>query len=230
MIHRSATRLRDRSEAGRALAGKLTHLAGLHPLVLALPRGGVPVGYEIAEALDAPLEPLFVKKIGAPGYEELAIGAVADGDNPQLILNEDILPQIAPSADYLQSEMQRKLLEIEARRRAYMGERAPINVGGRTVILVDDGIATGATVKAALKALRRAMPARLVLAVPVLPADAVAEFRSECDELVYLSAPRSFRAVGAHYDDFSQVDDSEVIDLLARRQDALAGSGRAPAG
>lgn len=222
-MRQSVIRIANRAEAGKALAGKIAHLAGQDPLVLALPRGGVPVGYEIAEALNAPLEPLFVKKIGAPGQEEYAIGAVADGDNPQLILNEEILPHLAPDPEWLRSQMQRKLAEIETRRRAYMGDRKPTDVDGRTVILVDDGIATGATVKAGLKALRRAMPARLVLAVPVLPAEAVSEFRSECDELVYLSAPRPFYAVGVHYDDFSQVEDSEVVGLLAKRQEAMTG-------
>ncbi|KQX20050.1 MULTISPECIES: phosphoribosyltransferase [unclassified Sphingomonas] len=209
----------DRREAGQRLARALDRHASAHPLVLALPRGGVPVAYEVARALDAELDLLFVRKLGAPGYEELGIGAVVDGADPQLVLNEDIVRQFAPSPNYIRAEMQRQLAEIERRRRVYLGNGAPIRVDGRTVILVDDGIATGGTVKAALKALRKAHARRIILAVPVAPADSVAALRGECDELVCLAQPEPFHAVGTHYAVFDQTSDAEVIGLLedARR-------------
>lgn len=208
--------LRDRTDAGRRLAQKLAHLKGTHPLVLGLPRGGIPVAFEVATALDAPLEPMFVKKIGAPGQKELAIGAVADGPAPELVLNEDMVRQVAHDPGYIRAEMKQKLSEIQRRRQHYLGDRRPSDPKGRTVILVDDGIATGSSVKAALTVLRKAGPARLILAVPVLPAQSIKEFQALADELVYLSAPSPFRAVGEHYLDFTQVEDEEVVDLLAR--------------
>ena len=208
--------LQDRTDAGCRLARKLAHLKDADPLVLGLPRGGIPVAYEIAVALDAQLEPMFVKKIGAPHQKELAIGAVADGPRPELILNERVAHLIAASEDYVQVEMKRKLEEIAQRRREYLGDRPAVDPGGRTVILVDDGIATGSSIKAALTMLRKARPARLVLAVPVLPAQSVSTFEELVDELVYLSAPSPFHAVGEHYRDFTQVEDAEVIGLLAR--------------
>lgn len=209
----------DRREAGRRLALALSHHASARPLVLALPRGGVPVAYEVARALDSELDLLFVRKLGAPGYEELGIGAVVDGADPQLVLNEDVIRQLAPSPNYIRSEMQRQLAEIERRRRAYLGNRKPIPVDGRTVIVIDDGIATGGTVKAALKGLRKAHVGRIILAVPVAPAASIAELRSACDELICLEQPDPFLAVGAHYDVFDQTSDAEVADLLeaARR-------------
>ena len=209
------TILQDRKDAGRRLAQKLTHLRDARPLVLGLPRGGIPVAFEISDALDAPLEPMFVKKIGAPHQKELAIGAVADGPRPELILNEHVADLIAASQDYIQAEMQRKLEEIAQRRRAYLGDRPSSDPSGRTVILVDDGIATGSSVKAALTVLRKAGPARLVLAVPVLPAQSIGTFERLVDELVYLAAPSPFHAVGEHYYDFTQVEDAEVVGLLA---------------
>ncbi len=192
----------------------LTHLKDAHPLVLGLPRGGIPVAVEIAEALDAPLEPMFAKKIGAPDQPELAIGAVADGANPELVLNQHITRQLRLSPDYVRNQMEQKLDEIAHRRAEYLGQRELSDPAGRTVILVDDGIATGCSVKAALAALRHASPARLVLAVPVLPAGSVVEFEALSDEFVYLAAPPSFGAVGAHYQDFGQVDDAAVVDML----------------
>lgn len=215
--HRFA--FRDRREAGRRLAQALRHMAATSPLVLALPRGGVPVAFEIARALDADLDLLFVRKLGAPGYEELGIGAVVDGADPQLVLNEEIIRQLAPSPDYIRAEMHRQLAEIERRRHAYVGGRKPASVDGRTVILVDDGIATGGTVKAALKGLRKSHAKRIILAVPVAPAAIAGELRRECDELVCLEQPDPFFAVGAHYVVFDQTSDAEVIGLLdeARR-------------
>jgi putative phosphoribosyl transferase len=212
---------RDRADAGRRLADALAHLHSRHPLVLALPRGGVPVAYEVATALDAELDLLFVRKLGAPGHEELGIGAVVDGADPQLVLNEAIARQAGAGPDYVKAELRRQLGEIDRRRRAYIGDRESIPIAGRTVIVVDDGIATGGTVKAALRGVRKVAPAHLVLAVPVAPANIIAGLRDECDELVCLRTPEVFYAVGAHYADFTQTEDDEVVALLARSHQLL---------
>ena len=198
----------------RRLAAVLAPYSESRPVVLALPRGGVPVGFEVAKALAAPLDVLLVRKIGAPGHEELGLGAVVDGHDPQLVLNEDLVRAVAPPAGYIESEERRQLAEIERRRQHYVGDRSPIAVEGRTVIVVDDGIATGATVKAALRGLARNRPARLVLAVPVAPADSLEELSAECDELVCLATPDPFYAVGPHYRNFRQTEDAEVVRLL----------------
>jgi putative phosphoribosyl transferase len=204
----------DRRDAGRQLATRLTRYAAAHPVILALPRGGVPVAFEVAKALDAVLDLLIVRKIGAPGYEELGIGAVIDGANPQLVLNEDIMQELAPSPHYIQTEMRRQLVEIERRRHTYCGTRKPVSVAGRTVIVVDDGIATGGTMKAALRGIRKNGPAWIVLAVPVAPPSTLTEIARECDETVCLVAPDRFGAVGAYYGDFSQTTDEEVVSLV----------------
>lgn len=209
---------RDRAEAGRRLARALADYADENPVILALPRGGVPVAYEVARALGAEMDLLFVRKLGAPGYAELGIGAVVDGANPQLVLNEDVMRQLAPSPNYIQSEMRRQLALIEERRKLYTSGRPPVPVKNRTVIVIDDGVATGGTVRAALKGIRKNGPARLVLAVPVAPADSLALLRNECDELVCLESPSPFYAVGAHYEDFTQTEDDEVIQLLRETQ------------
>lgn len=209
----------DRREAGIRLAAALRHLASAHPVVLALPRGGVPVAFEVADAFGAELDLLFVRKIGAPGYEELGMGAVVDGADPQLVLNQDVMRQLAPSPEYLRAEMRRQLVEIERRRQTYTGGVPPIELARRTVIIVDDGIATGGTIKAALKGVRKVHPARLILAVPVAPRESIAELRSECDEIVCLAQPNPFYSVGAHYADFTQTSDEEVVELLRRARD-----------
>lgn len=205
---------RDRVDAGRRLAKALVRFADKDPVVLALPRGGVPVAYEVALALGAKMDLLFVRKLGAPGYAELGIGAVVDGAHPQLVLNEDVVRQLSPTPTYIQSEMRKQLALIEERRRLYTSARAPVEVTGRTVIVIDDGIATGGTMRAALKGVRKNAPAWLVLAVPVAPADTLAQLSGECDEILCLVSPSPFHAVGAHYSDFTQTGDEEVIHLL----------------
>lgn len=216
---------RNRREAGQHLAQAVLHLKDTNPVVLALPRGGVPVGFEVAQALGAEFDVLLVRKIGAPGHEELGIGAIVDGANPQIVLNDEIVRMTGATPAYIDAEAARQLAELERRRKAYRGGANPAELKGRTVIVVDDGIATGGTVKAALQGLRLASPARLVLAVPVAPAESLAALRTLCDELICLMSPTPFYAVGAHYLDFSQTSDEEVIQLLeaASRKAAVQG-------
>ena len=211
-------RFRDRHEAGRVLATRLLAYANRSDvLVLALPRGGVPVGFEVAHALKAPLDIFLVRKLGVPGHEELAMGALASGG--VRVLNEDVVRQLRiPDAviDAVAKEEQR---ELERRDRLYRDGRPPIDVRGRTVILVDDGLATGSTMRAAILALRRQHPAAIVVAVPVAAAATCAEFASEVDDVVCASTPEPFYAVGLWYEDFTQTTDEEVYALLARPAD-----------
>jgi len=211
---RFAPLFEDRRDAGRQLAAALSRYRQSRPVVLALPRGGVPVGFEVAKALAAPLDVLLVRKIGAPGHEELGLGAVVDGQDPQLVLNHDVIRAVGPPPGYIEAEKRRQLAEIERRRRQYVGDRPPTLMEGQTVIVVDDGIATGATVKAALRGVSQHRPARLVLAVPVAPADSLDELAAEGDDIVCLATPEPFFAVGPHYRDFTQTEDEEVIRLL----------------
>lgn len=207
---------RDRIRAGRRLAGALAHLKDRRPVVLALPRGGVPVAAEIASALAAPLDLALVRKIGLPGQPELAMGAVVDGAEPITVRNEDVI-RLAAIDDVLFARVRdRELAEIERRRKLYLGDRRRVDPKGRVVIVVDDGIATGATVKAALRAIRERGPERLVLAVPVAPPETIAELRREVDEIVCLETPTPFGAIGFFYIDFTQVDDATVAEALAR--------------
>ena len=206
----------DRLDAGRQLAAALTRFKNEHPVVLALPRGGVPVAFEVAQALGAPLDVALVRKIGAPGHSELGLGAVVDGRDPQMILNEDVVRLVRPKPGYLQSEKARQLQELERRRRLYRDDRPPPPIEGRTVIVVDDGIATGGSAKAVLRALSAQHAGKVVLAVPVAPADTLEVLASEADEIVCLATPDPFFAVGEHYEDFAQTTDEEVMHLLER--------------
>ena len=186
------------------------------PVVLALPRGGVPVAAEVARALHAPLDLVLVRKIGAPSQPELAIAAVADGAEPALEIDESTLAASGASREYVARQVGAHLQEIERRRRLYLQGRAPLDLEGRTAVLVDDGIATGTTARAAIQALRWRHPRRIVLAVPVAPAEELPALASLVDELVCLSQPSYFRAVGAHYRDFEQTTDDEVRDLMSQ--------------
>lgn len=215
MMFSDRPRFQDREDAGRQLAQALVHRAPANPLVLGLPRGGVPVAHEVARVLDADLDILFVRKLGAPGHEELGIGAVIDGAHPQIVLNEEIVRQIALTANHIQTETWRQLREIGRRRHVYLGSRQPISVEHRNIILVDDGIATGGTVRAALMGLRKAHAGKIVLAVPVAPAETLRMLADECDEIVCLLTPDPFYAVGIHYANFNQTSDEEVTRLLA---------------
>jgi putative phosphoribosyl transferase len=213
-------RFADRAEAGRALGQALLKLRLRAPIVVvALPRGGVPVGAAIACALGVPLGLILVRKIGAPHQPEFAVAAVAEGDPPEIVIDEQAQRAAGVDAAYVQREAQRQLQEIARRRHVYLQGRAAPVVAGRTVIVADDGIATGSTMRAALRALRRQRPAALVLAVPVAPADTLFELSAEVDRVVCLSQPSPFHAVGLHYVDFHQVDDDEV---LAALQQALS--------
>jgi putative phosphoribosyl transferase len=221
----------DRKEAGEKLAEALQRFASSHPVVLALPRGGVPVAFEVARALGAPLDLVLVRKIGAPFHRELAAAAVVDGDSPELVVNEDVVEQLGITDAYLQAEGKRQIEEIERRRKAYLGGRERVPLEGRTVIVVDDGIATGATMRAALRGVRRGNPSRLVLAVPVAPPDTVDSLRAEVDDVVCLDTPAWFGAIGAFYEDFEQLSDEDVRELLARAQsggEERGSSGTAP--
>jgi predicted phosphoribosyltransferase len=205
----------NRTDAGIALAAALSRYRDRDPVVLALPRGGVPVAAEIARALDAPLDLVIVRKIGVPFQPELAMGAVVDGETPIVVRNEDVINLSGVGESEFQAVCRDELAEIERRRRRYLGGRQPVVIAGRTAIVVDDGIATGATVRAALRATRLRKPRQLVLATPVAPADTIRELRSEADEVVCLEEHEFFGSIGAYYADFRQVGDDEVIALLA---------------
>lgn len=211
----------DRSEAGRRLAERLLRFKDQDPIVLALPRGGVPVGFEICRALAAPLDLIFVRKIGVPYQEELAIGAIADGEHPELVTDPALIANLDVSPEYLEQAKHKALQEIERRRHAWFGTYQPMEIAGKTAIVVDDGVATGATMQVALRATRQRKPARLVLAVPVAPPASLKKLRHEADETVCLDTPSDFFAVGQFYRDFPQLDDAEVIALLQQARDLL---------
>jgi predicted phosphoribosyltransferase len=220
----------DRSDAGRKLAKALACYRTRDPVIVALPRGGVPVAAEIAKALAAPLDLVLVRKIGVPFQPELAMGAVVDGDKPTVIRNEKIIREAGVTEQDFEAVRDRELKEIDRRKRIYFGNRAREDLTGRTVILADDGIATGATARAALQAIRSHRPKRLVFATPVGPVDTLSKLESEVDHLVCLERYETFFAIGAYYDDFRQITDREVIDLLDEfpRRTTAAGTIASP--
>jgi putative phosphoribosyl transferase len=205
----------DRVDAGRRLAKKLTAYAKREDvIVLGIPRGGVPVAFEVANALDAPLDVFLSRKLGVPGQEELAFGAVATGG--VRVLDQELIEGLGISKQEIEEITARVRHELERRERVYRGSRAPLKLEGRTVLLVDDGIATGSSMRAAIDALRQMKPARLVVAVPVAPLSTCHRLRSEVDDLVCVDMPEAFYAIGQFYSDFSQVTDEEVTDLIHR--------------
>jgi putative phosphoribosyl transferase len=208
----------NRESAGHQLCERLHYLRGQNPVVLALPRGGVPVASAVAEGLAAPLDVVLVRKIGVPWQRELALGAVVDGPEPQIFINRNLATELAIEESYISGETAHQLAEIERRRKAYFGEREPIPLAGRTVILVDDGIATGSTMRIAARAVRKAGAAKTIIAVPLAPEDTLDELRTEADEIVCLDMPHPFIAVGAHYTEFAQLSDADVIAILARHR------------
>jgi putative phosphoribosyl transferase len=210
-------RFRNRTEAGRVLADHLTRYAGRPDVVvLALPRGGVPVAFEVARALGAPLDVFLVRKLGVPGHEELAMGALAMGG--VRFLNQDVLGHVPVSLEAIESVTEAEAAELSRRDREYRDGRPPPDVRGKTVILVDDGLATGSSMRAAVAALRQMGPEKVVVAVPVAAAETCAEFSREVDEVVCARTPEPFRAVGWWYEDFGQTSDDEVRELLAAAQ------------
>ncbi len=206
---------KDRTDAGRQLAAAVAALGAIDPIVLALPRGGAPVALEIARALHAPLDLLFVRKLGAPGDPELAIGAIIDGPAPHVWLNEELIARLGAPRAYIEALTAQARDEIARRRALYLPGRAPLSLEGRTLILVDDGLATGASQRAAIAAVKGQRPRRVIVAVPVAAADSADEIGALVDDFICLERPRVFRAVGEHYEDFHQLTDEEVIALLA---------------
>jgi len=207
----------DRAEAGRSLAWRLEKYANRHDVVvLAVPRGGVPVAFEVAVVLRAPLDVFLVRKLGVPGHEEVAFGAIASGG--VRVLDRQILRTLAIAWSEVEALTARAEQELKRREAAYRGRELPLSVAGKIAILVDDGIATGASLLAAIRALRQLRPAEIVVAVPVAPAPVAERLAHEVDEMVCVVTPEPFRAVGEFYDDFSQVEDEEVIELLARNR------------
>lgn len=206
-------RFRDRRDAGRRLAADLSAYANRPDVrILALPRGGVPVGYEVARALDAPLDVFVVRKLGVPGHEEYAMGAIASGG--AVLLNEQVVRSLGVSQAQVQRVLEAERRELERREERYRGDRPAPQVAGNTIVLVDDGLATGSTMLVAVAALREEKPARIVVAVPVGSPDSCAAMRGAADDVICSMTPDPFQAVGLWYDDFSQTTDEEVHELL----------------
>ena len=206
---------RDRTEAGQVLASKLTkYLSQINTVILALPRGGVPVAYEIGKELGLPVDIFVVRKLGVPGHEELAMGAIASGGVRHI--NRDVVDQLRIDSETIDVASRREQKEIERREQLYRGQRSPVDVRNKTVIVVDDGLATGSTMHAAIAALRQHRPARIVVAVPAASPQACSEIADQVDEIICAATPEPFYAVGQWYQEFSQTTDEEVRDLLAR--------------
>src|SRR5947208_3466501 len=226
-LAKMSTQFRDRTEAGKLLAAQLAAYANQQdPIVLALPRGGVPVGFEIAQALHAPLDVIVVRKLGVPGQEELAMGAIATGGI--CILNKDVVQFLNIPDEVIDEITAQELQELERREHLFRGERPAYDVGGRTVILVDDGIATGATMHAAVAAIKQRQPTRIIIAVPTAAPSTCDEFAAEVDELVCVIRPEPFIAVGYWYRQFSQTSDEEVRSLLERANQGLPAVQQKP--
>ena len=220
---------KDRTDAGRKLAKAPAAYGDQQPVILALPRGGVPVAAEVAAALDAPLDLILVRKIGVPIQPELAMGAVVDGGAPIIVRNEDVIQLADVDEAAFKAICDSELAEIERRRQRYLGSRDRVDIAGRTAIVIDDGVATGATTRAALRAARMRGPKKLLLAVPVAPTDTLAALRADADEVVCLEDHEFFGAIGAYYADFSQIADDEVIKLLKRLPVAKSIRAKQPA-
>ncbi len=207
---------RDRKDAGQRLARSLAAFARARPIVLALPRGGVPVAVEIAKAFAAPLDLVLVRKIGVPGQPEYAMGAIAEGDPPVTVRHEAVLRALRVSDSEFEATRRRELVELERRRHAYRGDRPPIDIANRMVILVDDGIATGMTMRAAARSADKRLASRVVIAAPVMAHDIAADLRREFADVVCVEEPEELQSVGRYYVDFAQVRDDEVREILDR--------------
>ena len=213
----------DRIDAGRRLAAALSSYAGrADTLVLALPRGGVPVAFEVARTLDAPLDVFVVRKLGVPGHEEFAMGAIATGG--ATLIDDTIVRQLRVTGAELDTVVRKEMRELERRERRFRGNRPPPDIAGRTVIVVDDGLATGSSMRVAVAALRQEHPGRIVVAVPIAPPETCAALRRDADDVVCAVTPEPFYAVGLWYDDFTQTTDDEVHDLLERGRSELAAA------
>ena len=221
---------RNRTEAGAKLAALLMTQRYRDPVILALPRGGVTVAAEVAAALHAPLDLVLVRKIGVPYEPELAMGAIVDGGSPIVVRNEDVIAEAGVDEAGFAAVCAAESAELERRRRRYLGNRAAVAVDGRTAIVVDDGIATGATTRAALRAVRMRNPKRLVLAVPVAPTASLVELRAEADDVICVEDHEMFGAIGFYYRDFSQVSDEEVVELLKRFPVRTSNDAKSSAG
>lgn len=226
MINTEA-RFVDRVEAGRKLAEKLVAMKLENPVVYALPRGGIPIGVVIAEALHAPLDLVLVRKIGAPGQPELAMAAIVDGPDPQTVINDEVFLAVGSDHEYLERAKRTELAEIERRRQVYFGDHPRVEPKGRAAIVVDDGLATGTTAKAALRALKNQGATRTILAVPVSPVETLADMKGQADEIICLNAAERFWGVGGFYDDFHQLSDEEAVGLLKRVWEAGAAKAEA---
>jgi predicted phosphoribosyltransferase len=219
----STTKFKDRKDAGERLAGALARFAGREDVVvLGLPRGGVPVAYEVARALNAPLDVMVVRKLGVPGWEELAMGAIASGG--VRVMNEEVVRGINIPDSAIELVVEDQTQELERREHAYRGDAPPLEVRGRTVILVDDGIATGSSIRAAAQALRQLGPARIIIAAPVGAADSCASLKEVADEVIVVRQPENFQAVGQWYHDFDQTADEQVKKFLSQKRPRAAAA------